>query len=397
MAQQFGVDGVLRSILDYDLPNCGNRPPLPKKEFKKNILTDPCTSEADFATFKKQKRDSISEPVILFNLKNRKKKANLGSIAEFQIGSIKTLGVLGSDLDLHSHPERHRPTLMAGFLTEDPNFSPDILTTENPPFDLDVDVIIDDQGFFILIKRHTSLHWAAALAKTTIFNLLIEKNADIFSRNCYGETALIRAVLVPNNYESHTFAHFLATLFRSIPLADNKNRTIFHHIALTSGIKGHGSSCKYYLECIIDQMFKESGQPSNIIDIQDKNGDTALNIAARNGNKAISDLLLSINANAQTKNRAGLSPSDFGLDVDSLIYESRESYDTVLCPESSECEEEGLGAFFGALHDDTEFSAQGYSSVVFPTIRNESEAQINEDFDTSIEKFKNKGKQIVNG
>lgn len=50
-----------------------------------------------------------------------------------------------------------------------------------------------------------------------------------------------------------------------------------------------------------------------IVNAQDKSGDTALNIAARIGNKSIIQQLLEIGADSSIPNRAGLRPIDFGV------------------------------------------------------------------------------------
>jgi DNA repair exonuclease SbcCD ATPase subunit len=52
---------------------------------------------------------------------------------------------------------------------------------------------------------------------------------------------------------------------------------------------------------------------SEIVNAQDKSGDTALNIAARIGNRSIISQLLEVGADASIPNRAGLRPVDFGI------------------------------------------------------------------------------------
>ena len=52
---------------------------------------------------------------------------------------------------------------------------------------------------------------------------------------------------------------------------------------------------------------------SEIVNAQDKSGDTALNIAARIGNRSIISQLLEVGSDAGVPNRAGLKPIDFGI------------------------------------------------------------------------------------
>lgn len=218
--------------------------------------------------------------------------------------------------------ERHRATLMSMFLTES-SAIPEILTSTEQIADLDVDLIIDDQG-------HTSLHWAAALARTTILQALLRKGADATRLNYNGESALIRAVLVTNNFDYDSFPEILALLYPALTAQDKKERTIFHHIALTAGVKGRMQASRYYLEALLaflrsppSQVLSkidptQSGAPqapghqmlAQLINIQDKNGDTALNIATRIGNKYVVEGLERVGADGSIPNKAGLRPLD---------------------------------------------------------------------------------------
>src|SRR5690606_14133705 len=55
---------------------------------------------------------------------------------------------------------------------------------------------------------------------------------------------------------------------------------------------------------------------SEIVNAQDSSGDTALNIAARIGNRSIISQLLEVGADPNIANRAGLRPLDFGIGVE---------------------------------------------------------------------------------
>jgi len=50
------------------------------------------------------------------------------------------------------------------------------------------------------------------------------------------------------------------------------------------------------------------------VDLQDEHGDTALNIAARIGNRALVKTLVDVGANRLLANKLGLRPSDFGVE-----------------------------------------------------------------------------------
>ena len=51
----------------------------------------------------------------------------------------------------------------------------------------------------------------------------------------------------------------------------------------------------------------------NLIDVQDVHGDTALNVAARVGNKGLLKILLDAGADKARANKLGLKPQDFGV------------------------------------------------------------------------------------
>ncbi|KAG0020023.1 transcriptional regulator swi6 [Entomortierella chlamydospora] len=172
--------------------------------------------------------------------------------------------------------EKYRTILMSIFLNDEQDQIPGILTDPESPPDLDFNLVIDDQG-------HTAVHWAAALARIPVLDLLIRKQADIRRVNYNGESALVRAVLVTNNFDKQSFPHILSLLHSAIPLVDRKNRTVLHHIAVTAGIR-------------------------------DKAGDTALTIAARVGDRYLTKILLDVGANREIENKVGLKAEDFGID-----------------------------------------------------------------------------------
>ncbi|WBW71999.1 DNA-binding transcription factor, MBF transcription factor complex subunit Cdc10 [Schizosaccharomyces osmophilus] len=180
---------------------------------------------------------------------------------------------------------------------------------------LDLDVPIDELG-------HAALHWAAALAKMPLLNVLISRKANSLRGNLTGETALMRSVMVTNHLNQSSFHELLNLLYPSLNCIDHAGRTVVHHICLTAGIKGRGSAARYYLETLL-KWADAHAAPSNgytneefikkYLNYQDKNGDTAVNIAARIGNKTVVDILLQAGASKSIPNRAGLTVYDFGI------------------------------------------------------------------------------------
>lgn len=174
----------------------------------------------------------------------------------------------------------------------------------------DVDLVLDDQG-------HTALHLAASMARHQIVQALIDNGADVQRGNYNGETALIRATLATANYDTQTFHTLVATLHASIRTLDTARKSVLHHIMASAGVKGRTHAARYYL----DQIFfwiaqRQGGDFKSLVDLQDHYGDTALNIAARVGNRSLVRTLLDVGANRVLPNRLGLRPGDYGVETE---------------------------------------------------------------------------------
>jgi len=186
-----------------------------------------------------------------------------------------------------------------------------------------IDMPLDNMG-------SAAIHWAASLARVNLIRALIARGASIYRVNEAGETALVRGCFCTNNFDQSSFPQLLNLLHPTISIADNNGRTILHHIALKSGMKGRSADGRYYLHCLLEFIAKHGASSSaqrgpgpkvmnlgrfitDIVNAQDKSGDTALNIAARIGNKSIITPLLEVGADSSLPNRAGLRPVDFGI------------------------------------------------------------------------------------
>jgi ankyrin repeat protein len=185
-------------------------------------------------------------------------------------------------------------------------------------------------------QSHTALHWAATLSRMPLLRTLIEAGASPFRVNASGETALMRACVVTNSMDHNSFPELLDVLGGTIDVRDDKGRTVLHHIAVTSAVKGRNTASRYYLESLLEWVVRQGSAPSSqnapgsngisapakmgigrfmseIVNAQDSCGDTALNIAARIGNRSIVSQLLEVGADPHIANRAGLRPLDFGI------------------------------------------------------------------------------------
>lgn len=193
----------------------------------------------------------------------------------------------------------------------------------------DLDMPVDNTA-------HTALHWAATLARLPLLKALIASGASIYRVNGGGETALMRACLVTNNLDNNSLPDLLELLGPTIEMKDARGRTVLHHISVSSAVKGRSQASKYYLESLLEFVVRSGSAPnsqqtfygqapppsksmgigrfmSEIVNAQDNSGDTALNIAARIGNRSIISQLLEVGSDAGIPNRSGLRPVDFGI------------------------------------------------------------------------------------
>lgn len=229
---------------------------------------------------------------------------------------------------------------------------------------LELDMPIDSQ-------QHTALHWAATLSRMSIVQALIKYGANPFRVNSEGQTALMRAVIVTNSHDNFSFPELLDLLGHTLEVADHKGRTVLHHIVVTSAIDRRHATSKYYLDCLLEWVVRHGSAPSSqdtnvngngtsqghapkiglgrfmteVVNAQDKCGDTALNLAARISNRSIISQLLEVHADPGIANRVGLRPRDFGIgnvpegeqaveaekdEVAAVIQRSKESSDDIV-------------------------------------------------------------------
>ncbi|KEY74058.1 hypothetical protein S7711_02648 [Stachybotrys chartarum IBT 7711] len=232
--------------------------------------------------------------------------------------------------------ETKRAVMMALFMGP-PESDPAKLEEMRKLSPLDLDMPIDSQS-------HTALHWAATLTRMDLLRALVAAGASPYRVNIAGETPLMRACQVTNSMEQGSFPDLLEVLGGTIEARDNKGRTVLHHIAVTSAVKGRNAASRYYLESLLEWVVRQGSVPNSqdtqmnssappgsqtqlpkmgivrfmaeVVNIQDSSGDTALNIAARISNRSIISQLLEVGADVNIANRVGLRPRDFGIGKD---------------------------------------------------------------------------------
>ena len=302
--RQSQVDPALKTIDSQDVVMNGDEPPRKKVKASFHEVQDTQMTDAD-SSFLAPPQGNLDYLTIGLN---PLKQPN-GSSALDKQQLLSSLFYDSSVSDFSTHPAMTR------------------LSGE------DFDIPIDNTA-------HTALHWAATLARTKLARFLIKKGASIYRLNTGGETALIRAAMTTNNLDQASFPDLLELLGPTIEIRDGRGRTVLHHIAVSSAVKGpkRSSACRYYLEALLEYVVRSGSATSSqansfqdpsstitprtiglarfmseIVNSTDLNGDTALNIAARVGNKSIIQQLLEVGANPTIPNRGGLKPMDFGV------------------------------------------------------------------------------------
>jgi transcription factor MBP1 len=143
---------------------------------------------------------------------------------------------------------------------------------------------------------------------------LIGRGANINAISNNGETPLMRAVIFTNNYDKSTMDRLAGWLVTTVPMVEWFGSTVFHHIAGTTSSKSKYACARYYLDCILSKM-AETYTPTDIehvLNIKDRNGDTAIHIAARNGARKCVRSLIGRHASVTI-------PNDLGETADDLI------------------------------------------------------------------------------
>jgi hypothetical protein len=157
----------------------------------------------------------------------------------------------------------------------------------SPPSGINLDRPIDEKG-------HSALHWAAAMGDLEVIKDLLNRGARIDNLSNNLETPLMRAVMFTNNCDKNTMGRLIRLFSSTVVRTDWFGSTVFHHIAATTSSKNKYLSARYYLDTIINAL-AETWVPDEItrlLNLQDKNGDTAIHIAARNGaRKCVRSLL----------------------------------------------------------------------------------------------------------
>jgi transcription factor MBP1 len=174
-----------------------------------------------------------------------------------------------------------------------------------PPQGIDLERPIDEKG-------HSALHWAAAMGDIEVVRDLIARGAKLDSLSNNLETPLMRAVMFTNNYDKKTMGKLIRILAPTVNRTDWFDSTVFHHIAATTSSKNKYLSARYYMDTIINHLLETwiPHEVTRLLDVPDKNRDTAVMIAARHGARKCVRSLLGRNVQVDQPNAAGETADD---------------------------------------------------------------------------------------
>ncbi|CUA78347.1 Start control protein cdc10 [Schizosaccharomyces pombe 972h-] [Rhizoctonia solani] len=254
----------------------------------------------------------------------------------------------------HDSPKggRARAVLVAIYSDTDPAHVVQLLTAAAPPDEVDINLSLDEHG-------NTPLHWAASLARISHVEALLAAGADVQRGNAAGETPLMRTVLSVSSTNDNSISSILPLLAPSLRTLDSSRRSVLHHIAEVAGVKGRAASARMYMEAILEWIARhQGGEFKTFVDLQDENGDTALCVAARVGNRALVRMLVDVGADRGIANKLGLRPGDFGVEGQNLQVGSMEEVLSALRSRPSAPVQRSQDIIQGAFLPTTSFAAR---------------------------------------
>ncbi|KAL9059904.1 MAG: hypothetical protein Q9162_000974 [Coniocarpon cinnabarinum] len=174
------------------------------------------------------------------------------------------------------------------------------------PNDININRPIDEQG-------NTALHWASAIGDIHLVHEFIQRGASINALTNTGATPLVRAVTFTNNYDRQSMSRLAESLFSTAGQRDCFQSTVFHHIAASTLSRSKYPMARYYFSEILSKLQQEFGVHgiSELVNQQDKDGNTALFIAAKNGARKCVRLLTSFGARTDIPNLNGETAENF--------------------------------------------------------------------------------------
>ncbi|SCW01795.1 LAFE_0E07426g1_1 [Lachancea fermentati] len=158
-------------------------------------------------------------------------------------------------------------------------------------------------------EQHTAFHWSCAMGNIAIVEALHNAGASIRSVNAQGENPLMRCSIFHNSFTRRTYPRIFQLLHDTVFDVDSQLQTVVHHIVRR---KSSTPSAVYYLDILLSKLkdFSPQYRIECLINAQDQQGDTALHIAAQNGDKVFFQTLVQHGGLLTIKNNQGLTPTE---------------------------------------------------------------------------------------
>ncbi|QLQ80799.1 hypothetical protein HG537_0E01540 [Torulaspora globosa] len=158
-------------------------------------------------------------------------------------------------------------------------------------------------------ELHTAFHWACSMGNLPIVEALVNAGTNISATNSQGQTPLMRSSMFHNSYTRRSFPRIFELLRDTVFDVDSHLQTVIHHIVKR---KSSTPSAVYYLDIILSKIkdFSAQYRIELLLNYQDQSGDTALHIAAKNGDKIFFNTLIANGALSTITNKDRLSPDE---------------------------------------------------------------------------------------
>lgn len=158
-------------------------------------------------------------------------------------------------------------------------------------------------------ELHTAFHWSCSMGNLPIVEALVEAGTSLRSTNSQGQTPLMRSSMFHNSYSRRTFPRIFELLHDTVFEVDSQLQTVIHHVVKR---KSSTPSAVYYLDVILSKIkdFSPQYRIELLLNAQDRFGDTALHIAAENGDKTFFNTLVRNGALSTITNKERLTPNE---------------------------------------------------------------------------------------
>ena len=207
--------------------------------------------------------------------------------------------------DINDNVNKYLTRLVDYFISNESKTNKDIpLELLSPPMHSVpyIDVPIDPE-------LHTAFHWACSMGTLPIIEALYQVGSSPRSVNSSGQTPLMKSSMFHNSYTKRSFPKIFELLRETAFDVDSSLQTVMHHIVKR---KSSTPSAVYYLDIVLSKLkdFASQKRIELLLNAADSHGDTALHIAAKNGDEKFFNTLINNGALSTIPNKDGLTPNE---------------------------------------------------------------------------------------